>query len=60
MRINNIINRNGANMKLSGDLVKDIQLARIYRSIALILEILAIYLVIWGLYTLSSWLWTWF
>jgi len=47
-------------MKLSGDLVKDIQLARIYRSIALILEILAIYLVIWGLYTLSSWLWTWF
>jgi len=60
MRINNIINRNGANMKLSGDLVKDIQLARIYRSIALILEILAIYLVIWGLYALSSWLWTWF
>jgi len=60
MRINNIINRNGANMKLSGDLVKDIQLARIYRSIALILEILAIYLVIWGLYTLSSYLWTWF
>lgn len=47
-------------MKLSNDLVKDIQLARLYRAVAVILEIGTLYAVVWGIYTalavVASWI----
>lgn len=36
-------------MKLSNDLVKDLQKARVYRAVAVLLEIAAIYAIIWGI-----------
>lgn len=47
-------------MKLSNDLIKDIQLARLYRSVAVILEITSIYAVVWGIYTALSVVAGWF
>jgi len=41
-------------MKLSNELVKDIQLARLYRSVAVILELGTLYAVVWGIYTALS------
>jgi len=42
------------NMKLSNDLIKDIQLARLYRSVAVMLEIGTLYALVWGIYTALS------
>jgi len=47
-------------MKLSNDLVKDLQKARVYRGIAVLLEILALYVVVWGMYTAVSTIISWF
>lgn len=47
-------------MKLSNDLVKDLQKARVYRSIAILLEICVFYLLIWGAYTAIAEIISWF
>ena len=47
-------------MKLSNELVKDIQLARLYRSVAVILELGTLYAVVWGIYTALSVVAGWF
>lgn len=47
-------------MKLSNDLVKDLQKARVYRAVAVLLEIAAIYTIIWGIHTGISEIISWF
>ena len=47
-------------MKLSNDLIKDIQLARLYRALSVIVELTSIYAVVWGIHTalttIASWM----
>lgn len=47
-------------MKLSNELVKDLQKARLYRAIAVLLELAALYAVVWGIHIAIVEIISWF
>lgn len=47
-------------MKLPNDLIKDLQLARVYRAIGVLLELAVIYASVYGIYAVISTVISWF